>query len=112
MGPLPNDGDLTKGILKMTLQEYQAWTASRLNNDFDNKETQFTGLVAEVGELLGERMRELRTDRESKGEDEILSEIGDIQFYLCNIATLYGHSMDDVLAYNINKLTNRKNKKH
>ena len=96
----------------MTINEYQEWTSSRLNPDFDNKETQMTGLTSEVGELMSERMRELRGDREAKGLDEIQSEIGDILFYLSNIAKLYGFTMGEIMTYNVDKLSKRKAKKH
>ena len=40
-------------------------------------------------------------------ENDLLSELGDVLFYLTVMARLYGWSLEDVMQYNIEKLDQR-----
>ena len=70
-------------------------------------DTLFIGLSAEVGELCSERMRELRSDRSALGREEVISELGDIMWYVANIADRYDMTLDQVSEYNQIKLIKR-----
>jgi len=70
-------------------------------------DTLFIGLSAEVGELCSERMRELRSDRSALGREEVISELGDIMWYIANIADRYDMTLDQVSEYNQIKLIKR-----
>jgi len=70
-------------------------------------DTLFIGLSAEVGELCSERMREIRSDRSALGLEEVMSELGDIMWYVANIADRYDMTLDQVSEYNQIKLIKR-----
>jgi NTP pyrophosphatase (non-canonical NTP hydrolase) len=70
-------------------------------------DTLFIGLSAEVGELCSERMREIRSDRSALGLQEVKSELGDILWYVANIADYYDLTLDQVSEYNQIKLIKR-----
>ena len=93
-----------------SMSSYQEWAFTRLNEESKNKENLFTGLSAEVGELMSERMREIRPDRTPLGNNEIASELGDILFYVSTIAHMYDWSLDDIAEMNYIKLNSRKMK--
>jgi NTP pyrophosphatase (non-canonical NTP hydrolase) len=69
------------------------------------QETLFTGLAAEVGEVLSERVKETR-----KGEErtaEILDELSDVLWYVNTIAVSRGYTLEGLMKHNINKLEDR-----
>lgn len=70
------------------------------------------GLMGEVGEAADILKRILR-DKDGVVSDEdrqkIRSEIGDIVWYLAQLATEVGANFDDVVEANIEKLQTRKN---
>lgn len=65
------------------------------------------GLAGEVGELLNKIKKQARDGRELDKED-IKAELGDVLWYVSQIAHEMGISLDDVAAHNIKKLGNRK----
>ena len=65
----------------------------------------FTGLASEVGEVMSERMREVR-----KGEErtkEIIDELSDVLWFVTVIAQQRGYSLKDLMLHNVNKLEDR-----
>ena len=68
-------------------------------------ETLFTGFSSESGEVMKDRMKEVR-----KGLDrtvEILDELSDVLWYITVIAHKRGKSLHDLMDHGINKLENR-----
>lgn len=68
-------------------------------------ETLFTGFSSESGEIMKERMKEVR-----KGQDrteEILDECSDVLWYITVIAHKRGKTLKDLMDHNIAKLEMR-----
>lgn len=66
------------------------------------QETLYTGFVSEVGEVMIERMKEVR-----KGEDRsshIVDELSDVLWYITVLAKERGYTLKDLMAANICKL--------
>lgn len=67
----------------------------------------FLGLPGEVGELLN-RVKKVHRDREGEYNDEdliyIKKELGDILWYLSDIATMFELNMSDIAQCNLDKL--------
>lgn len=70
------------------------------------QETLFTGLSAEVGEVMSERVSETR--RGTDCTEEILDELSDVLWYITTIAATRGSSLEKLMNHNINKLVDRK----
>lgn len=66
------------------------------------------GLSSEVGELLGEYKKRVR-DGESYNQftNRAKEELGDLLWYLSNVATKFGLTLDEVAQTNLQKITNR-----
>jgi NTP pyrophosphatase (non-canonical NTP hydrolase) len=66
------------------------------------------GLAGEVGELLGEHKKWLRDgDSYKLFPDRVREELGDLLWYLSNVATKHGLKLEDVAAYNLGKTHRR-----
>ncbi len=65
------------------------------------------GLAGEVGELLNKIKKTARDGKELDIED-IRGELGDVLWYVSQIAEEIGISMEDIAAHNIEKLRSRK----
>ena len=66
------------------------------------------GLAGEVGELLGEHKKWLRDgDSYKLYPDRVKEELGDLLWYLSNVATKHGLRLEDVANYNLNKTQRR-----
>ena len=66
------------------------------------------GLAGEVGELLGEHKKWLRDgDSYHLFPDRVKEELGDLLWYLSNVATKHGLSLDDIASHNIAKINRR-----
>jgi NTP pyrophosphatase (non-canonical NTP hydrolase) len=70
------------------------------------QETLFTGLAAEVGEVMSERVDETR--RGAERTEEILDELSDILWYVASIAEQRGSSLGHLMNHGVNKLVERK----
>ena len=100
----------------MELNEYQ-----RLANQTDqqpearNVETDprsimvpLLGLAGEVGELLGEHKKWIRDgDSYKLFPDRVKEELGDLLWYLSNVAAKHGLTLEDVATYNLDKTQRR-----
>ena len=81
----------------------------RLAKDFleegTTQETLFTGLAAEAGEVMSERVSETRrgTDRTV----EIVDELSDVLWYVTTVAHSRGYSLEHLMKHSINKLEAR-----
>lgn len=72
------------------------------------------GLCGESGEVA-EKVKKLFRDSEGKiseeRRDEIAKELGDVLWYLAQIAAELGLSLDDIAELNIRKLSDRSDRK-
>ena len=66
------------------------------------------GLAGEAGELLGEHKKWLRDgDSYRLFPDRVKEELGDLLWYLSNVATKHGLTLEDVATYNLSKTQRR-----
>ena len=100
----------------MELNEYQ-----RLANQTDqqpeegNLETEprsimvpLLGMAGEVGELLGEHKKWLRDGESYKlFPERVKEELGDLLWYLSNVATKHGLTLEEVADFNLSKTSRR-----
>jgi NTP pyrophosphatase (non-canonical NTP hydrolase) len=67
------------------------------------------GLIGEVGEFANKFKKVLRDGAEFTQED-MLAELGDVLWYVSNLAQDAGLSLNDVAEHNIKKLLDRQNR--
>ncbi len=84
----------------MNLQEYKKLSQRTLNKDFSEEElisNMYLGIIGECGEVV-DILKKIRYHNHpiTKHRTELKKEIGDIFWYLINLATLYGVSIDEV----------------
>ena len=66
------------------------------------------GLAGEVGELLGEHKKRFRDgDSYKLFPERVKEELGDLLWYLSNVATKHGLTLEDVARYNLSKTQRR-----
>ncbi len=97
----------------MTFDEYQKKsreTAIYYDKD-DNYIYPTLGLVGEAGEIAEKIKKVLRDNSgivDEKSKIEISKELGDVLWYLSQLSTEIGLSLEDIAASNIEKLMSRK----
>ena len=72
-----------------------------------------TGLTGEAGEIANKVKKLIRDQQGEVSEelaDDLLSELGDVLYYIAQMADLLGHSLDDVAQHNVDKLSERMSK--
>lgn len=71
------------------------------------------GLSGEAGELSN-KVKKVYRDKEgifnNETKEELLSELGDVLWYLTRLSNALGYSLENVIGDNVNKLSNRKKK--
>ncbi len=65
------------------------------------------GLTGEAGEVANKIKKEIR-DNKYVSKEEIESELGDVLWYLSELALIYSIDLDEVAKSNIEKLKDRK----
>ena len=66
------------------------------------------GLAGEAGELLGEHKKWLRDgDSYKLFPDRVKEELGDLLWYLCNVASKHGLTLEEVATHNLSKIQRR-----
>ena len=66
------------------------------------------GMAGEVGELLGEHKKWLRDGESYKlFPERVKEELGDLLWYLCNVATKHGLTLEEVADFNLAKTGRR-----
>lgn len=93
----------------MTINEYQQLAMTTLNKDLDKKDILINGvmgLCGESGEAIDIVKKWLAQGHELD-EAKLISEIGDVAWYIAEIATALGVTLEDVLKGNIDKLKKR-----
>lgn len=95
----------------MEANEYQKRSKKTLKEESRNLNYLSMGLASEAGEVCGLTKKIIR-DKGDKltGEDreKYLKELGDVAWYLANLADLLNLSLDNVFQENLNKLQDRK----
>lgn len=97
----------------MDFKEYQK--LSRETAFYPDKDNNFIyptlGLAGEAGEVAEKIKKVLRDDKgvvSQEKKQELLKELGDVLWYLAQISTEIGLSLDEVASSNIEKLASRK----
>lgn len=91
----------------MELNEYQRKASVTVLDTVRNDDSyMFLGLVSEVGELASLRKRE-RRDHTMAHPQMVKAELGDILWYLSQVAGCYGFSLEEIADYNLCKLAAR-----
>lgn len=90
----------------MKLNEYQELSA-RTANEHDNELLNYAlGLTGESGEVA-DLVKKYSFHGHHISDDEVKKELGDVLWYLSQIARLAGLSLEDIAQANINKLKKR-----
>lgn len=93
----------------MTINEYQKLAMTTLNPDLDKKDILINGvmgLCGESGEVIDIVKKHLAQGHELDKE-KIVKELGDVAWYIAEIATVLDVELEDVLVQNIEKLKAR-----
>ena len=93
----------------MTINEYQKLAMTTLNPDLDRKDVLINGvmgLCGESGEVIDIVKKHLAQGHELDKE-KIIKELGDVAWYMAEIATVLDVELEDVLVQNIEKLKKR-----
>lgn len=96
----------------MTFEEYQK--LSRKTAIYPDKDNNFIyptlGLTGEAGEVA-EKIKRVLTENNGVVDDlkrqEIKKELGDVLWYLSQIATELDLSLDDIATFNVEKISSR-----
>lgn len=99
----------------MNFQEYQV--ASRETAIYPNKDNNFIyptlGLVGEAGEVA-EKIKKVIRDNNGiispEKKEEIVKELGDVLWYVSNLAIEIGETLDNVAIANLEKLHSRQSR--
>lgn len=90
--------------------EYQEFASSALQPKFKGEFGLYgfaLGLGGETGEVLDAIKKRELYERKDISIEHIEEELGDVMWYVANICTRYGLSLDSVLAKNVKKLNER-----
>lgn len=93
----------------MEIQEYQRLSTRTLNKDL-TKEQQVSNMVAGIfgeGGEVADQIKKAFYQGHELDKKHLQEELGDLMFYVTNLATIYNISMENVLEDNINKLKKR-----
>ena len=93
----------------MTINEYQKLAMTTLNPDLDKKDVLINGvmgLCGEPGEVIDIVKKHLAQGHELDKE-KIVKELGDVAWYMAEIATVLDVELEDVFVQNIEKLKKR-----
>lgn len=91
------------------LNDYQAEAAKTIPANFDGKtmiDNAVYGLCGEVGELV-DRLKKVKFQGHPEDKEHLIFELGDILWYVAEMATGAGISLQDVASQNIWKLRQR-----
>lgn len=93
----------------MTINEYQKLAMTTLNPKLDKKDVLINGvmgLCGESGEVIDIVKKHLAQGHELDKE-KIIKELGDVAWYMAEIATVLDVELEEVLVQNIEKLKKR-----
>lgn len=89
----------------MDLREYQEFAKKGVKKGY-NLEVFGLGLGGETGEVL-EIIKKSRRDEVPIELEHFMEELGDVLWYVANLCSCMNISLEAVLNYNVNKLTER-----
>ena len=93
----------------MTVNEDQQLAMTTLNRDLSEKDILINGvmgLCGESGEAI-DLVKKWLAQGHELDKDKLIKEIGDVAWYIAEIATVLGVSLEEVLTRNIEKLKSR-----
>jgi NTP pyrophosphatase (non-canonical NTP hydrolase) len=90
--------------------EYQVKSKEFMLRSANNSEYLFSGLAGEVGEVCSVYAKAIRDNEGGVVTTSLGKELGDVLWFVSQIATYYGMSLDDIAHYNLDKLEMRKYK--
>ena len=93
----------------MTINEYQKLAMTTLNPELDKKDVLINGvmgLCGESGEVIDIVKKHLAQGHELDKE-KIIKELGDVAWYMVEIATVLDVELEEVFVQNIEKLKKR-----
>ena len=89
----------------MTLKEYQEFASKNLKAGYDTKVFAL-GLGGETGEVL-DILKKAYRDQSPVNKEHLKEELGDVLWYVANLCTCFGFSLEDIILSNVMKLTER-----
>ena len=89
----------------MTNKEYQDFCSKEKSKNYCNWLLAI-GLGGETGEVL-EIYKKAYRDNKQIDKEHLKEELGDVLWYIANICTEENFTLDEIIEYNINKLTKR-----
>lgn len=94
--------------MAMTLNEYQELAARTINNDLEDFQ-QFAhalhGMAAEVGEIHG--IVQKHYQGHEANDEHMMKEVGDLLWFIAELCTSCGFTLEETAAMNIEKLKAR-----
>ena len=97
------------GGKQMDIKEFQNKSTRTINHDLTTEQlisNMCMGISGETGEVIDIIKKYLYQGHELNKE-HVTEELGDVMFYITNLATLLGIDMQDVLQNNVDKLLKR-----
>lgn len=87
--------------------DYSKWVEDKIVTAGQERLIENTlGLVGEAGEVA-EKIKKMIRDNSRFTQEDIVKELGDVVFYATALANFYGHSLNTMLAMNVEKLDSR-----
>ena len=90
----------------MFIEKYQIESTRTMKFDDDVVLHCCMGMAGETGEVI-DLIKKSVFYKKELDKDKVLEELGDVMFYIVNLATSLNISMSDVLQHNIDKLKKR-----
>lgn len=90
----------------MDINGYQVW-ARDFYQEIDERVLTL-GLVGEAGEFAEKVKKKYRTTPLLPDAASMGKELGDVLWYLARLADVYGYSMTQIMAMNVDKLESRR----
>lgn len=93
----------------ISIKDYQKFASKAIRKESEGKNL-IVGFALGLGGEAGEVLDDIKK-REYHGRDisieHTAEELGDVMWYVANIATQLGFSLEDILEHNVHKLTSR-----
>ena len=92
----------------MTIREYQALAARTINQELTQiqlTDHALLGLGSEVGEVMG--LFQKVYQGHVRSDEQTIKEMGDVLWFLAELATALGVELEDIARQNIDKLLGR-----
>lgn len=93
----------------MNIKDYQKLSTRTINTNLTHKENvsnMVFGILGEGGEVA-DQLKKNFFQNHQLDKNHLKEEIGDLMWYIVNLATLYDFSMEDILQENYEKLQKR-----